>query len=595
MRLIDRRTQLKARRLIRKQRRMAESVGEQADRDINRLFFKRFGNLENVRRFVLVWTVLVLLMGLGALWQVRGMDKFYLTAEPVTGGVYREGIIGTFTNANPLFATSPVDTSVSRLVFSSLFSVTPKGEIVGDLASGVEVDDRSVVYTVTLRDDVFWQDGEKFDAADVVFTYKTIQNAAARSPLRSSWSGVKIESPNEATVVFTLPSPLSSFAYALTNGIVPEHVLSEVEPEDLRSSVFNAVQPVGTGMFRMKAVDVTGEDIEDRQEIIALTKNQDYFGRKPGLDSVVIRAYRDEERMLKDFENNIIQSMVGLNSVSDRVLENMEVDTQQASLTSVVMAFLNNSSEILKDQKVRQALVMATNTEQIRNSLGYGVLPADSPFLRSQFPYNPDIVQLPFDTEKAKSLLDEAGWLMADNGIRSKDGKELNLRFISQSLSDYATITQKLQTSWGNIGIKVDAILQPEEDIQSGALARHDYDVLLYGVSVGYDPDVFAYWHSSQADPNSANLNLSEYKNETADQALEAGRTRLDEDLRKIKYEPFLTAWKDDAPAIALYQPRFFMVTKGTFTGFEGGQLSSATDRYWSIADWKIRNAQVVK
>lgn len=595
MRLIDRKTQLKARRLLRKQKRIAESVGEQADQDINRLFFRRFGHLENVRRFVIVWTVLVMLLGLGALWQVRGMDKFYLTTEPVTGGVYREGILGTFTNANPLFATSSVDSSVSRLIFSGLFSVSPKGEIVGDLATSIEADDRGITYTVKLRDDVYWQDGEKFDAADVVFTYKTIQNPATKSPLRSSWGGVKVTSTDSNTVVFTLPNPLSSFPYALINGIVPEHILQNVDLEDLRSSTFNTSRPVGTGMFSIKAVEVTGESIEDRQELIALSKNQEYFGHKPGLDSVVIRSYRDEERMIDDFESQIIQSMVGLNTVPDYISEEDGVELQQASLTSTVMVFLNNSSELMKDPKVRQAFVHATNSEEIRKSLGYGVLPSDSPFLRSQFSYNPEIVQLPFDLSRAQVLLDETGWVVGEDGYRHKDGVPLSLRFLSQSLSEYAAITQKLQEDWGNIGVKVEAILQPEEDIQSGALARHDYDVLLYGVSIGYDPDVFAYWHSSQADPNSSNLNLSEYKNATADESLEAGRTRLDEDLRKIKYEPFLKAWRDDAPAVALYQPRFLMVTKGTFTGFTGGQLSTATDRYWSIADWRIRNAQVVK
>ena len=153
---------------------------EQADEELNRLFFRRFSRLQAVRRFVAVWTVLVLLLGLGALWQVRGMDSFYLTTAPIDGGVYREGIIGTFTNANPLFATTSVDTSVSKLIFSGLFKISTRGEVVGDLADKVDVDSRVIIYTVTLRDGVYWQDGQKFSADDVVFTYKTMQNPAAR-------------------------------------------------------------------------------------------------------------------------------------------------------------------------------------------------------------------------------------------------------------------------------------------------------------------------------------------------------------------------------------------------------------------------------
>ncbi len=595
MPLIDRRTKLKARRIIRRQKRTLDEVGEKADQDINRLFFRRFGRLEAVRRFVLVWTVLVLLLGLGALWQVRSMDKFYLATVPVEGGVYREGIIGSFTNANPLFATTSVDSAVSRLIFSGLFKVSSSGKIIGDLASNVQVDDKGTVYTVTLRDDIYWHDGHKFDSEDVVFTYHAIQNPDVKSPHRSSWTGVKVTSPDLSTVVFTLPNALSSFQYSLINGIVPAHILKQLDAEDLRSSLFNSAQAIGTGVFKLKTIEASGGSVENRQERIAMVRNDSYYGQRPGLDSVVIRSYRNEEKLLKDFEEQVIQSMVGLTSVPDYITEQSDVELQQASLTSTVTVFFRNSSEILNDKKVRQALVQATNVEEIRKGIASDVLPADSPFLKSQFAYNPEITQLPYDVEQSKSLLDEAGWVANADGMRAKDGIPLTLRLVSQSLSEYAAITQKLQQEWASVGVKVDAILQPEEDIQGGTLARHDYDVLLYGISIGYDPDVFAYWHSSQINPNSSGLNLSEYNNATADEALEAGRTRLDEQLRKIKYEPFLKVWRDDAPAVALYQAKFFMVTRGTFEGFEGGLLNTATDRYWSIANWKVRNAQVIK
>jgi peptide/nickel transport system substrate-binding protein len=595
MSLIDRKTKLKARRMIRHQKRLAESVSVQADEELNRLFFRRFGRLHVVRRFVLVWTVLVLLLGLGALWQVRGLNSFYLAAAPIDGGVYREGIIGTFTNANPLFATTSVDTSVSKLIFSGLFKISGNGELTGDLAEKLDVDSRGITYTVTLRDGVYWQDGEKFTADDVVFTYKTIQNPAARSPLRSNWQGVKVTKYDDKIVVFTLPSPLSSFSYSLINGIVPEHILGKVDNEDLRSSNFNTVKPIGTGMFQLKTLEVSGVEIDSRQERIALVRNEGYFGRKPGLDSVIIRSYRDEETMIKDFDGQIIKSMVGLNSVPDTLQNQETVTLQQAPLTSTVMVFLNNSSKLLQDKKLRQALLYATDSDSMRKSLSYNAVASDSPFLKNQFAYNPEIVQMPYDNVKATALLDELGWKMESDGIRAKDGVKLSLKFVSQSLSEYASITQKLQQDWSMLGISIEAILQPEADIQVNALARHDYDVFLYGISIGYDPDVFAYWHSSQADPNSSSLNLSEYKDGTSDIALEAGRTRLDKDLRKVKYQPFLEHWRDDAPAKALYQPRFFMVTRGTFVGFENGYMSSATDRYRSIADWKIRNADVIK
>ena len=596
MNIIDRKARLKARRLVRKQKRQAEALAVQADDDINRLFLKRFSRLFAVRRFVIVWTLLVFMLGAGAMWQVRGMDVYYLTTSPVSGGVYREGIVGAFTNANPLFATSSVDASVSRLLFSGLFKVSPNGDVVNDLATDLQIDDQAKVYTVSLRNDVTWHDGEPFDADDVLFTYNAIKNPAVRSPLRSSWRGVEVTKVDQYTIQFELPNALSSFRLALVNGIVPEHILSEEDPEDLRSASFNTIEAIGTGPFTLRTLEVDGIDADTRQERIALARNDTFHDVVPGLDSVVIRAYRTEDAMLKDFEERIIQSMVGLTSVSETLLEMEDVTLINAPLASSVMVFMNNSVAALSDAKVRQALSYATDVEDIQSSLGFRAVPSNSPFLRSQFAYDPDIVQVGFDVEKANQLLDEAGWVRGEDGMRTKDGQPLRLRLVSQSLSEYAVIAQRIQEDWDVVGVRVEAILQPEEDIQAGAIARHDYDVLLYGISIGYDPDVFAYWHSSQADPNSpTRLNLSEYKNDIADEALEAGRTRVDEELRKVKYTPFLAVWRDEAPAVALYQPRFLMVVRGTFEGFENGQLSSATDRYWSISDWRVRNAQVVK
>lgn len=596
MPIIDRRTKLKARRAYRKQKRQMEAATANADDSINKHFLNRFDRLFNVKRFVTLWTLLVFLLGVGALWQIRGMDKFYLKTTAVSGGVYREGILGNFTNLNPLFATSSVDASVSKLVFSGLMKVSPEGRVEPDLAKDYSADDTGKIYTVNLRSDVVWHDDQSFSADDVIYTYKTIQNSDARSPLKSSWNGVKVTKTGEYQVKFELPSALSSFKYSLTNGIVPEHILSKTPVAELRSSNFNTVKPIGTGPYTLKTLEVHGKDIESRQEKIALSRNPSYFGDSGGPTTVIIVTYKSEDSMTEDFKDQAIQSMVGLNSVPDDILSQEDVSLITAPLTSSVMVFFNNSSIGLDDAKVRQALVSSVDVETIRSNLGYDAVPVNSPFLRSHFAFDKDIIQLPYDKAKAVTLLDEAGWGLNERNIRVKDGKELKIRLVSQSLSEYSEIAKMLQMSWSEIGVQVEAILQPEVDIQSGTIARHEYDVLLYGVSIGYDPDVFAYWHSSQADINATSrLNFSEYKNDVADDALESGRTRIDEELRKIKYKPFLENWKADAPGFALYQPRFIMVVRGTFEGFAQGQMTSATDRFYSINDWKIRNAEVFK
>jgi peptide/nickel transport system substrate-binding protein len=115
----------------------------------------------------------------------------------------------------------------------------------------------------------------------------------------------------------------------------------------------------------------------------------------------------------------------------------------------------------------------------------------------------------------------------------------------------------------------------------------------LYGVSVGVDPDVYVYWHSSQADALSpVRLNLSEYKSSQADASLEAGRTRLDPALRTEKYKPFLQAWQADAPALGMYQPRFLYITHGQVFGLSQHAVNSDADRFTNVQNWEVRQAR---
>ncbi len=588
-----RRLKLRWRRKMRKQKRQVEDITLQADDSIDKLVFKRFDRLVNVRRFVLTWIFLLLFIGFGSVWQVRGLDKFYLTSTPSNGGVYREGLLGNFTTANPIFATGTADVAVSKLVFSGLFKISPNKTLEPDLATDYEIDEKGLTYTVNLKQNVVWHDGEPFNSEDVVFTYELIKNPNVKSPLGSSWDDVKVTADGDYKVIFSLPSSLGSFKYSLTNGIVPEHILSGVDPADLRSAHFNSINPVGTGPFTYKNVKVIGSNAESRTEKITLEANEEYYNNGPLIDGAVIRTYKNEEQMQAAFDDREILSMVGLQTYSSDGQDDVEV--YSTPLSNAVMLFLNNSSNVLNDKNIRQALAHASNTEELIKRIEYQLIEVNSPFLKSHFAYDEEKTQFGHDKAAAVKLLDDSGWKLANDGFRYKDGKKLTLKLVSQSLTEYATIIQGLQQQWGELGVSVDAILQPERDIQAGAIARHEYDVLLYGIALGLDPDVFAFWHSSQADPRlRSRLNLSEFKNEKADTSLEAGRTRLDNDLRKVKYQEFLDEWKKDVPAIALYQPRFLYVTRDSLEGYNSGQFSDPSDRFYSINEWQVRREKKV-
>lgn len=590
--MVSRTTKLRWRRRMRQRKRQVEGLGVQAEVSAEQHFFKRLTKLFGVRRFVMSWLLLLGLLIVGVVFQLRALDDYYLVLKPAPGGIYAEAMVGAFTNANPLYATSSADSAAARLVFAGLMKYDSENNLTYDLAERMEVDETAKIYTFTLRPNLKWHDGQPLTSEDVVFTYRTIQNPVAKSPLRINWQGVSIKSQGAHTVVFTLPNTLSAFPHSLTNGIVPMHLLESVEPAQLRSILFNTVDPVGSGPFRWDAIEIKGARPENREEQIRLTPFEDYHGGAPKLRSFVLRIFRDEKELIKRFEDHEINAIAGLENLPEELDSSTDLHEYNIPLTSQVMVFFKTTEEPFNDKKVRQALVRSINKPAVVDELGFPVIVSHSPFLPGHVGYARDLHQLPFDIEASNKLLDEAGWKTGEDGIRQKGARRLSFRLYTKSSSEYTHVSQQLQEQWAAVGAEVDVILQNSSDLQT-TVAQHSYEALLYGISLGADPDVFAYWHSNQATPRSGSwLNLSEYKSGVADSALEGGRTRDDPEIRKIKYRPFLEAWREDSPALALYQPRFLYISRGKVHNFEPKILNQAADRYNNVENWMVREAK---
>jgi peptide/nickel transport system substrate-binding protein len=581
-------------RRLRKGQQQVEDLGTQAEQNIERHLFKRFGRLKPIRRFLAGWLGLLGLLIAGLVIQNLSLSGYYQTLRTVPGGIYNEGVRGPFTNASPLYATSDADTTVSHLVFAGLFTYDKQGKLTGDLASDYSVDSRGTTYTVHLKPHLTWQDGQPLTSQDVVFTYQSIQNPDAQSPLQSSWSGINVSAPDKLTVVFKLPGALAAFPYNLTNGIVPRHLLASVPPSDLRSADFNTVHPVGAGPFAWQAVQVTGNGDPDKMgEQISLVPFDHYQGGKPKLQNFSVQVFATEQQLAHAFTSGQLTAAEGLSSVPKQVSHDNSIIKHNLLLRAANMVFFKTSSGVLADTKVRQSLVQAADVQRIINGLGYPTHAVREPFLTGQLGYDPSLAQAGFNLPAARKMLDADGWIAGKNGIRSKAGKQLSFTLTASNTAEYKAVTQQLQQQWQALGVNLHIQLQSPADFQS-ALAYHTYDAVLYGISIGTDPDVFVYWDSSQADIRSANrLNLSEWKNPTADAALEGGRTRSNPVLRVIKYKPFLQAWQQDAPALGLYQPRVLYLTDGPVNGLSDGSINTAPDRFDNVQNWEIRQAKV--
>lgn len=596
--MIDRATRLRWRRRFRRGQHRVEDLTLQADEHLEKHFIKRLSKFAGVRRFIFSWASLLLLIIAGLIVQTRHLSSYYLTLKPAPGGIFTEGMLGTFSNANPIYVSGNVDATVSKLIFSSLLKYSEDNAgLIGDLAENWAVDEKGTTYTVKLKAGVKWHDGQPLTSADVVFTYGAITNADAKSPLFASWQGITVEASDELTVIFRLPNAFSAFPHSLTNGIVPKHLLDKIPMPQLRSVPFNNVSPVGSGPFKWQKIEISeGVNFTQRQQSIGLTLYDNYHFGKPKLAKLVVRTYQDEKALITAMLNKEVTSAVGLVSVPEELMNVSEVEQYNIPLTGGIYAFFKISNEILAERPIRQALVFAADPREVIRELGFPAVAVDAPLLRKHIGYNAAFRQLSSKLAEANQILDASGWALDPaTGLRFKGGKKLSIRLFSESTSEYTKVAQILQKQWRAAGIDVEVKLLPVDELEA-VIGAHDYDVLLYGILLGIDPDVYPYWHSSQADPRATSrLNFSEYKSPQVDLALEAGRTRSDPELRAVKYRPFLEAWRNDSPALALYQPRFLYLAYKPLHGFNPDTMNQPVDRFVNVHNWAVREERAIK
>jgi ABC-type transport system substrate-binding protein len=262
-----------------------------------------------------------------------------------------------------------------------------------------------------------------------------------------------------------------------------------------------------------------------------------------------------------------------------------------------VYALLNNDSDILSDRAVRRALQRATNIEEIRKKVG-GDVPALSLPYTDLFMEEEVAPKVPaYDQKEAGKLLDDAGWKL-EGGVRKKDGKELRITVVTAKSVDYERALETLIGQWRRVGVRVSERIidaaDPTQNFVQSVLQQRSYDVLLYQLTMGGDPDVFAYWHSSQA--VARGLNLANYSSAISDDILSSARSSKRDDLRDAKHIAFARQWIEDAPAIGLYQSVTRTAVSHNVHGMSKDVvLVGPAQRYTQAPQWMVGDRTVYK
>jgi len=589
-----RRLKLIWRRKYRRSQKQVQGLSDQTDDFIEKHLYDRLHKLNPVKRFVFSWLGLVLLLIVLVIAQDISLSGYYQSPSTIAGGIYSEGIPGVFTNSNPIYAQTDADQTVSRLIFGSLFTTNAAGQLVGELASSYSVDSIGKTYTLNLKPNLYWQDGKQLTAQDVVFTVDTIENPLAQSPLYSNWVGIKAYATNPNTVVFKLPDVLASFPQNLTLGIIPEHILSVISPEDLRSANFNTISPIGSGPFSFQGVQViNGSSPSEEQVKIELTPYPRYVLGQPKLNKYIVNVYADQSKMLADFKSKDLSGIEAAEQPKSSILNSSGVVTHNLILRAATMVFFKTSVGVLSDQNVRNALVEGTDVPSIISNLNYPTIAVNEPFLIGQYAYNPQFKQSSYNLTNAINTLNADGFTTIKNGIRYKANQPLSFTLSANNTLEARQVTNELKSQWKKLGVLLNVQLLASSDFAT-TLSYHQYDAVLTSITIGSDPDVFVYWDSSQANTSSVNRdNFSEFNDGIADESLQGGRISLLPALRAIKYQTFLGEWQKQSPALGLYQPRLLYLTNGPVNGLDYNVINSPVDRLNNVQNWEIREAKV--
>jgi len=534
------------------------------------------GQIKHLKKFLnpkenLIIKICVLLIIVNAVYLSIVFINSHLQYLPITGGDYTEGVVGYPKTINPLYAVNrDVDSDLSSLIYSSLFKYDTNGRLINDLAEAVDISPNGKEYLVTIKDNVKWHNGEKLVIDDILFTVNIIKNPAYNSPLRSGLAAVELEKVNEETIKFVLAEPYAPFLELLTFGILPKSIWENVNPNAAGLTDLN-LKPIGSGPYKFKSL-VKNKDGDLKEYHLVL--NEDYYGQKPYLKTVNFKFFVDYLEMVKAFNDNQLD---GLNYLPlaerQELLAQNSVWFHELVRPQVVALFFNtNKNKALANKNVRIALNQAIDKDQIIKEVFNGIYSrADGPILKNSFAYNEQLKTYNYSPSEAQAILKDN---LASTTLTVID--------TGQNL----VVAEKIKNYLEAVGVKVELKVIFSEQA-ADLIKNRNFEILLYGESIGGDPDVYAFWHSTQI--GSKGLNLAGYNNTEVDKLLAEARVTTNLEERKIKYQKFQEILTADAPVVFLYSPTYTYVQSKKIKGFTGTMIIEPADRFSDLASWYIK------
>ncbi len=485
---------------------------------------------------------------------------------------------------NPWVTNDSASWTAMDMMYSGLTRLDAAGSPAPDLAESWEVSGDGLEYVFHLDPDARWHDGEPVTATDVKFTFEALLHPDTNSVWASRYTliagakayragdaqGVEgVEVVDEHTVRIALEAPLAPFLsyVSLQTPIMPSHLLSGVAPAQFEGNAFFDA-PVGSGAYKFVRYE-SGQFVEyDAFESFHLGNPgfAKLFLRIGTTDTLLVQLQRGEVQVapLNPHEVELVAAMPGVEVLSYP--------------TSIVQAInINLTRAPLQDVRVRQAIAYAIDRERLATIvLGeYGNV-ASSPLMAPDWVLTDDLTVYGFDLDKARALLQEAGWNASTH---------LTLRYPSGNRPREAAAAV-IQQALAAAGIQVDLSISDFATLNADAAAGN-FDLLLLGNQTIGDPDYIASQYTSYTAPP-AGVNYMHYANPRVDELLEAGRTTADQAARYDLYRQFQQIVTEDLPKVFLYvDPEIYAVSDGLTGISPANGVGLLRSLYWNIFEWR--------
>ena len=520
---------------------------------------------------LLVGTTIVLL-----LW----VNKTFIVPVPTYGGTLVEGVLNTPAHINPLLAGgeigSEADRDIASLVYSGLLRANSKGNFIPDLAERYEISKDGLSYTFWLKEDLEWHDGKPITADDVVFTIQKAQNPALKSQKYADWSGVSVRAIDQHTVRFTLTKPYAPFLGITTLGILPSRLWQNMSNEEFPFSTLQT-NPVGAGPFKVTNVS---RDASGLIKSVLFTQNPLYALGRPYLDEIRFDFYSRNEDLVRAISDGTEESSYNIPAKN----------ALTAPYARVFGVFWNqNEKKVFTRLEVRKALSLALDRQDIIDTmLGGYATPIMGPVPPGE---NVDQASVPLSKTPiadAAAVLQAAGWTYdgTQHAWKHSAAKQTldRITLRTSNVPELKNVASAAKTQWEMLGIHVDIELYEPGDLSQNVIRPRKYEALLYGMVIGRDQDLYAFWSSQER--NDPGLNIALYANKTVDDLLESVRGSADQKKRATDLQKIEDTIAAEYPAAFIYAPSFTYAVPNDLKGVILPQIITPSDRFATVAAW---------